>query len=232
MSNSVVRNRIRFGGFAGPDGYRFELSGGRLCLDFVNTVDHRPTPRARELIPTYGDLVSWLRQTKVLTPRESRALLRRARRESHRAERALASAHELREALFALFEAVASARTPPRKALAVLRSRLQTAFAKPVLDSGYALRWRDDFGTLDGPLSPVVRSAVELLSADSAERVRICAAEECAWAFLDESRNRSRQWCDMTVCGNRAKARRFYARRRRLKRRRGTRATRRGGGSS
>ena len=54
-------------------------------------------------------------------------------------------------------------------------------------------------------------SALSLLPPARAERIRICA--NCRWLFLDESRNRSRIWCDMTVCGNRQKAQRHYRRR-------------------
>ncbi len=55
------------------------------------------------------------------------------------------------------------------------------------------------------------RSALRLLCEDG-ERLKICA--NCGWLFLDRSRNHSRVWCDMTVCGNRAKARRHYHRER------------------
>jgi len=55
-------------------------------------------------------------------------------------------------------------------------------------------------------------SALALLSAEVRRRLRICP--NCRWLFLDRSRNGSRVWCDMTVCGNRAKARRHYNRRR------------------
>jgi predicted RNA-binding Zn ribbon-like protein len=44
------------------------------------------------------------------------------------------------------------------------------------------------------------------------ERVRECANHDCGWLFLDLSRNRSRKWCDMSSCGNRAKVRRFRER--------------------
>ena len=54
-------------------------------------------------------------------------------------------------------------------------------------------------------------SALSLLPPARSERIRICA--NCRWLFLDESRNRSRIWCDMTVCGNRQKAQRHYRRR-------------------
>lgn len=234
MAISSVRRSegVRFGGCPGRDGYVFELSGGRLSLDFINTLDHRPSPRPRELLAGYADLVSWSRQAGILAPRQSRKLVERAGRERARARRALGRARKLREALFEIFSAVARGRPAPARALAMLQSRLASAYATPeiVPNAGYALVWRDDRTTFESLLSPIVRSAVDLLTAPEADRVRLCAAEDCAWVFLDESRNRSRQWCDMTVCGNRAKARRFYSRRRELKRRRDRRATPRVGG--
>jgi predicted RNA-binding Zn ribbon-like protein len=45
-------------------------------------------------------------------------------------------------------------------------------------------------------------------------RMKACAAEDCRWAFYDRSRNRSRTWCSMAECGNRAKARTYRARQR------------------
>jgi predicted RNA-binding Zn ribbon-like protein len=38
-------------------------------------------------------------------------------------------------------------------------------------------------------------------------RVKVCPADDCRWAFYDRSRNHSRTWCSMQVCGNREKAR-------------------------
>lgn len=55
------------------------------------------------------------------------------------------------------------------------------------------------------------RSAIRLLSEQETERLKICG--NCGWLFIDRSRNRSRMWCDMAVCGNRAKASRHYHRR-------------------
>ncbi|MER8573113.1 CGNR zinc finger domain-containing protein [Mesorhizobium sp. M1338] len=55
-------------------------------------------------------------------------------------------------------------------------------------------------------------SALSLLCDDTAARLRICP--NCTWLFVDRSRNSSRLWCDMAVCGNRQKARRHYRRRR------------------
>ncbi len=55
------------------------------------------------------------------------------------------------------------------------------------------------------------RSALMLATHPEPQRLKICA--NCEWLFLDRSRNRSRMWCDMAVCGNRAKAKRHYHRR-------------------
>ncbi len=55
-------------------------------------------------------------------------------------------------------------------------------------------------------------SALSLLAPGMLERLKICP--NCGWLFLDRSRNSSRLWCDMTVCGNRRKASRHYHRRR------------------
>lgn len=54
-------------------------------------------------------------------------------------------------------------------------------------------------------------SALSLLRDDTVARLRICP--NCSWLFVDRSRNSSRLWCDMAVCGNRQKASRHYRRR-------------------
>lgn len=53
-------------------------------------------------------------------------------------------------------------------------------------------------------------SALTLAGTPPADRLKICS--NCGWLFLDRSRNKSRAWCDMAVCGNRAKASRHYHR--------------------
>jgi predicted RNA-binding Zn ribbon-like protein len=58
----------------------------------------------------------------------------------------------------------------------------------------------------------VLAAAVRLSVSGEWERVKICPADDCRWAFYDRSRNRSRSWCSMSVCGNREKARQFRQR--------------------
>jgi len=61
-------------------------------------------------------------------------------------------------------------------------------------------------------LWPIALSAAELLASGDRLLVKVCRSETCRWLFLDTSKNHSRKWCDMAICGNRAKASRYYSR--------------------
>lgn len=60
-------------------------------------------------------------------------------------------------------------------------------------------------------IAAVLAAALQLDHEGRLDRVKICPADDCRWAFYDRSRNSSRQWCSMAVCGNRAKTRAFRA---------------------
>jgi predicted RNA-binding Zn ribbon-like protein len=76
---------------------------------------------------------------------------------------------------------------------------------------GFTWEWTEA-DHLEQILWQVVRSVIELLTTPELDRLRECAGVGCGWVFLDMSRNRSRRWCDMEECGNRAKAHRHYKR--------------------
>jgi predicted RNA-binding Zn ribbon-like protein len=60
-----------------------------------------------------------------------------------------------------------------------------------------------------GGLGRLLAAVGEAMADGSWQRLKACRSESCRWAFIDNARNRSRQWCDMAVCGNREKARNF-----------------------
>jgi predicted RNA-binding Zn ribbon-like protein len=194
--------------------YAFSFSGGALCLDFVNTMSGARA-RPEERLNTYLDLVSWGRQAGLLTEREAQRLGRAVRLRPADAARMLEEARALREALFRIFQAAIDRRPPSGDDLDVLNAALSAAHSHLRLKaggSGFEWGWTDAPDALDRMLWPVVRSAVELLTSPQRSRLHICESPTCDWLFLDMSRNRSRRWCDMRDCGNRAKARRYYAR--------------------
>jgi predicted RNA-binding Zn ribbon-like protein len=210
------RERIRWGGRVTPEGFLFELSGGALCLDFVNTGEPGPEGAPQELLGRYGDLVSWGLQAGALAPQEARLLERLAAKRPHEARAALERARDVREELYTLFSGRAADRPLPPKSVAAAGAAIAEALSHLRLHtdrSRAAWTWSDD-PHLDRVLWPVLRSAGELLTSDELGRVRECASETCAWLFLDRSRNASRRWCDMTTCGNRDKVRRHRERQR------------------
>ncbi|WP_327086546.1 CGNR zinc finger domain-containing protein [Nonomuraea sp. NBC_01738] len=66
------------------------------------------------------------------------------------------------------------------------------------------------------PIEGGVRGALAAIAAATVDpgwnRLKVCAEESCEWAFIDHSKNRSRSWCSMKVCGNRTKTRAYRAR--------------------
>ena len=65
---------------------------------------------------------------------------------------------------------------------------------------------------VDAVLGRLLAIVAEAQAEGSWMRMKACLADDCHWAFYDGSRNRSRTWCSMSVCGNRAKARSYRAR--------------------
>lgn len=198
--------------------YRFELSGGALCLDFVNTLEDRPL-RQSEHLTSFADLVAWAVQAGLLDGSGARALARRASRRPAERQETFRRALELRESLFRIFAARAAGRQPRAGDLSRLNRALGAAMRAIRIepdDEGYRWSWTDA-NALDAILRPVVRSAAELLTSSELQQVRQCASDRCSWLFVDRSRSRRRRWCDMKTCGNRAKARRHYQRRKAMR---------------
>jgi len=193
----------------------FDFSGGEPCLDFANTVGGRGRDQPREGLGGYAELVSWGEQAGLVTGSEKRRLLQEAADRQAEAATVLKRATGLREAIYRAFSALVNGRSTRPADLATLNAELSMALARLRLvpgPDGLGWDWAADDRALDGVIWSVAHSAAELLTSERLDRVRECAESRCGWLFLDASRNRSRQWCDMKVCGNRAKARRHHAR--------------------
>lgn len=192
------------------------LVGGRLCLDFTNTVGSRGVVAERDRLKGYPELLWWGVRAEVLSEEERRALMALAAVRPAEAEEVFRRAVEFREALWRLFRALEDGADPAAGDLAAVNREVARAMGHARLErtaEGFAWGWVDA-PELDGVLWPVARSAAELLVSPELGRVGRCAAEGCGWLYLDTSKNRSRRWCDMRDCGNRAKVRRHYRRRR------------------
>jgi len=183
--------------------YHGKFVGGRLCLDFVNTVGGRTARGAviRDKLATLDDLLAWGRAAGMRTP------VGGARRPASLLSRAI----RFREALYRIL-----VRARPAAAdVAILRREVAEARAHQRLASrGRQFSWvLADSRSPECILWTVALSAAELLTSEDRARLRQCGGHECGWLFLDTSRNGRRRWCDMQDCGNRAKVRRFREKR-------------------
>jgi len=190
-----------------------KLLGGRLCLNFVNTLDWRGTDTPQEFINTFDDLVSWSRHAGICSQPETRKLYKLSEQSEAEAKKVLNRARKLREAIYRLFTAGIANQKPLNKDLAIFNKHLSQSMKDSQITptkEGYAWDITGNRTRLDWILNPIIRSAAEILVSDDRNKVKACADSACGWLFIDVSRNRSRRWCDMQDCGNRAKASRFY----------------------
>jgi predicted RNA-binding Zn ribbon-like protein len=201
----------------------FQLIASDPTLDFVNTLDNRFVDSGpAELLSGYEDLLRFVEQTGVLDTKYVAALARSTN--SSAADRSFASALELREALASLLYGVLTSTRPPKpKILETLEhhflaseAHTELVWRSPSSDPSAALLdW--DWGRFEKnaalPVWALAQHAARLLTSTAMARVRMCESETCRWLFLDTSKNHTRRWCDMKVCGNRMKARRFSLRR-------------------
>lgn len=192
------------------------LVGGAPCLDFSNTSSGRGTALLQEHLRSYDLLLVWSQHAAVISPAARRRLTQLAARQPRAAALVLRRALALREAIHAIGAALAHAARPPAAALAVINRELAAAMVQARLrptDSGFVLDWAGVPVALDSVLRPLVRSAAELLLGPLHGRVKQCPGHGCGWIFLDLTKNRNRRWCEMEVCGTRAKIRRYRERR-------------------
>ncbi len=191
----------------------FELVAGHPALDLVNTLDWRFRPGGQEeLLESYAGLLALAVQEHLLTPKQARELS--GNTSSRAGELALAECRELREALADAIYAQLEERRPAVAAIKTLERLFRAASdAQRLLWDGHRFHWEWP-GLETAPRIPTLllaNAASELLLSESTLQIRACNNPECRWLFLDTSKNHSRRWCDMKVCGNRMKARRFKA---------------------
>jgi predicted RNA-binding Zn ribbon-like protein len=197
-----------------PD-HDIELSGGALALDFANTVGGTHVNPTHDHLRSYMDIAGFAALAGGLPQSVAKRLTQRAERDPRRAAAVYELGIALRESIWAVFSALASGESPRDADLALIGDAAAAGAARSRLvydRAGIGWSLPSDGEELERPLWDIARSAADLLtSGEHRDRVKECASTTCEWVFLDRSRNGSRRWCDMSDCGNRAKARRFQA---------------------
>ncbi|MEJ8633015.1 CGNR zinc finger domain-containing protein [Streptomyces sp. MS2.AVA.5] len=181
------------------------MIGGHPVLDFVNTVAWRHDEARRADRVNSAD--AWARWGVAA------GVLRSGAASGQDAdEPARLALVELREALWAVLDALVDDRPLPLLAWDSVRRALVEARAKAALPPTLPLRWQPAPPGLAALRGTLALQAEQLLASDDLHRIHRCAGPGCGWFFLDRSRAGTRRWCSSGDCGNRDRARRHYAR--------------------
>jgi predicted RNA-binding Zn ribbon-like protein len=179
---------------------------GNLALDFCNTAGEHLSEHPQELITEWEGFVRWAAQAGVI---DADTYEKQARRPFP-----LRPVLHLRESIYRVALALALRKPIPEADLAAVRRQAEGRRPE-VVRRGDHLHWIPDPLRSSAQLRAVLAGeALSLFCSPSASRIGVCEGGLCGWLFLDDSRGKRRRWCDMNDCGNRAKARQYYARHR------------------
>lgn len=191
-----------------------DIVGGNSTLDLVNTVSGWNRD-PEDWVPDIASFLVWAHMCHLLDTREKNEAARRADAAPVAADRVLASLKELRFALWALIDSLEHRKPAKPGDLSVINewARRLTLSGQVIVNSNKLdFAFNRDISVLELPALRVTAAALSLLKNPPAVRIKTCPGQNCGWKFLDQSKNKSRRWCDMSVCGNVAKARKYRAR--------------------
>ena len=182
--------------------------GGRLALDFVNSI-----PRNRTL--SWDQLVAFLESARIVTPERAVELLAPNRSDSQAAESLLRKTQRLADALRLALDAVLHRQKVQREWIEPVNEFLRITEGHDELvytNQDWEIQFVASESGLEWLLAAVARSAAEIIAEGPRARLRVCANPRCGLFFYDTSRTHRRRWCSMTVCGNRHKVAAFARR--------------------
>ena len=190
----------------------FLFVGNQLCLDFINTEmiirGHR-----MDLLAGWPDLMRWAVQAKLLSATEARKVA--AGRGAAEEARMLHNAKAFRAVLREMAEQIVAGKPVPERAINVINRLLSQRPGYPQLrrTGGRLERWfhAESHGAAQW-LVPLAEAASDLLCTGDLAFVKKCQHDACILYFYDTTKNHTRQWCSMGLCGNRVKAAAHYRR--------------------
>jgi predicted RNA-binding Zn ribbon-like protein len=192
------------------------LVGSDLAFDFTNTASGRGTPHHVDHLRTFEHVVAWARYAKVLTPADGGIIDQAIAGSPKLGRELLTRALALREVIYRIGSAIAHGATPPAADTDSLGRIHAACVAHAKLTpfrGNFVWSWGPADGIVETILGPIGLSALTLLTQSDVSRIKQCGSgDRCGWLFFDTTKNKQRRWCEMEICGNRAKQRAHRAR--------------------
>jgi len=182
-------------------------------FDFLNTLD-TDNGFPVEKLPTLDDALTWFVSRGVIHYEGADRARAKVATQPAAAAKDLDRVHAVRDALREVAMSISEHRAPRASALGTVNRALH---ARQVIElipapDGCSVDHRHVGDPIDDALARLAEPLVSELTGGHPERIRVCASDTCEWIFYDASRTGRRRWCDMSTCGNRAKAARHRAR--------------------
>jgi predicted RNA-binding Zn ribbon-like protein len=183
---------------------RIRFSGGRPCLDFVNTIHDRYAEAPLDYLATPRQYLQWCLRAHVLTPQEADRITVSAG--------VMGEVRAFRQHLHVLLSARIDGTEVPSITLRECDRWLHQAWADLALDPGspQGVSWSATALDARRPLKRIALSALDVLKTAQPQRLKRCASpDSCGWLFYDDSKGGQRRWCAMEICGSLEKMRRY-----------------------
>jgi predicted RNA-binding Zn ribbon-like protein len=187
------------------------FDGGRLCLDFINTVHDRLEDPWLDYFQSVDDIINWSFRSGLAGPDLVKSWVTISKREKEKAAAFFKEALKLREMLYTLFLCIARDKKIPETAINDFNSSLTRYYTHIRIaqsSEGIHEEWDYPANSFYRIEAPVVKDAYELLISGKHDRIRECP--NCGWLFYDSSKNGKRRWCSMETCGSNVKALNWY----------------------
>ena len=181
------------------------------ALDFINTLSY-DKGETHEGLTDVHTAVKWLQRHALLHREMVDPLLERYQGEDEAT--LLQRVRKVRAALRELLDATVEQRRPQASALREVNRALRAHYMIELVPApdGVSLDHRHEGDPIYGALARLSEAVARELTQGDSDRLRVCANEDCRWVFRDYSPAGRRKWCDMSSCGNRAKAARHRER--------------------
>lgn len=194
--------------------FTIRLDGGRLCLDYVNTINDRFTrSNVVDYILTINDLIDWALRLQIIDEDLHLQFIKYATDNPQGAKTFFKEAISLRELLYGIFSRISRDKDVQSQDIIKFNKLISQYFSKLQLkysNGKYLQFWNFGKGDFHYILAPVVMDAYTLLLDNRYDRIKECP--KCGWIFDDKSKNGKRKWCSMQTCGSNVKALEWYHR--------------------
>lgn len=187
------------------------FDGGRLCLNYINTIHNRFEKPLNDYIQSVNDLIQWAFMAKVIGSELKINLGKYAQKPPDSVSTFFIEAIKLRENLYRMFLHIARDMKISDRDMSDFNELISHSFSRLKLthsSTGYAEEWdypADSFYLIS---APILKDAYDLLLYGEQSRIRECP--NCGWLFYDSSKNGTRRWCSMKTCGSNVKALNWY----------------------